>query len=106
VVETVALFPDPESARKAATSIAHGWSQCAGSTVDVLNLPPTSQTITLAVAQPVMDAVSTLSWSVTDTQWRCQRAVTAESNDLIDVRSCGQQLSTAAKPIAEHVRAS
>lgn len=110
VVETVALLPDSESARKAATSIAHGWSQCAGSTVDVLNLPPTSQTLTLAVAQPVMDAVSTLSWTQPDTQWSCQRAVTAEGNALIDVRSCGQHLSTSAKPIAEriaeHARAS
>lgn len=103
VVETVALLPDAESAQRAATSVARGWTPCGGSAVSVLNLPPTSQTITLSVQEPVQDVVSTLSWSVPDTQWSCQRAVTAEGNALIDVRSCGQQLNTSAKPIAERI---
>jgi hypothetical protein len=93
-------FPDAKAANDFAAKQAQAWAKCDGAT---LHIKPHTETPSNWLVGTATDRDGMLS--ITNTQeggggWQCQRALTARSNIVIDIRSCGENRTEQAIGIA------
>jgi hypothetical protein len=109
-------IPQPASARtrsallvspatyRARIDSAEQWSGCANATVVVMQANKSVNVWTIETV--VGDAPSiSISEARRDVGWRCQRAMRAVSDVVIDATACGQDITDQANSLADRIAA-
>jgi hypothetical protein len=102
--QAVAAFPDTDKANAFVKRSAEQWSGCANATVVVMqaNKSVNVWTIETVVGDP--PSISILE-ARRDVGWRCQRAMRAVSDVVIDATACGQDITDQASSLADRIAA-
>jgi hypothetical protein len=104
VAQAVAIFPDADKAGAFVKHSADQWKTCAKATVVVMlaNKSVNVWTIDTVIGDPPS---ITVSESRREVGWRCQRAVRAVSNAVIDATACGSDITNQGSLVADRIAA-
>jgi serine/threonine kinase PknH len=104
VAQAVAIFPDADKAGAFVKHSADQWKTCAKATVVVMlaNKSVNVWTIDTVIGDPPS---ITVSESRREVGWRCQRAVRAVSNAVIDATACGSDITNQGSSVADRIAA-
>jgi len=104
VAQAVAIFPDADKAGAFVKHSADQWKTCAKATVVVMlaNKSINVWTIDTVIGDPPS---ITVSESRREVGWRCQRAVRAVSNAVIDATACGSDITNQGSSVADRIAA-
>jgi serine/threonine kinase PknH len=103
VFQSVISFSSAEAAANFVAKEAKSWPQCAGGTIITTNPNRTPQIWWIASVSQRDGMLTALSMQQRAGGWRCQRALTARNNVVIDVEACGPSLIDQGPAIAREV---
>jgi hypothetical protein len=87
--QAVIAYPNADAAAKVVARQFSRWSACSGRTVTLTPPPPrASRLFTFGPVTNTSGVLSMTQTSVDNAIWGCQRALTARSNVVIDIRAC------------------
>lgn len=92
VFQSVISFSSAEAAANFVAKEAKRWTQCAGGTIITTNPSRTPQIWRIASVRQRDGMLTALSMQQRAGGWRCQHALTASNNVVIDVEACGPNL--------------
>jgi hypothetical protein len=104
--QVVIAYPNADAAAKVVARQFAQWSACSGRTV--MLTPPPPRAARLFTFGPVTNTSGVLSMtqtSVDNAIWGCQRALTARSNVVIDIRACRPDTTNQAVNILDAIAA-
>lgn len=104
VAQAVATFPDADKANAFVKRSADQWKACATATVVVMQADKSVDVWTIETV--IGDPPSiTVSESRREIGWRCQRAMRAVSNVVIDATACGYDTTNQGSSVADAIAA-
>jgi serine/threonine-protein kinase len=104
VAQAVAIFPDVDKARAFVQNSADHWRVCADAIVIVMQADKSIEkwNIENVIGEPPS---ITVSEARRDIGWRCQRAMRAVSNAVIDATACGFDITDQGSAVADRIAA-
>lgn len=102
VDQAVARFPSAATAASFVRDLAPRWFACANRGFTVTKQSGETKEWT---AGPVSNTNGTLSVVVSDSSWRCQQAMLAANNVVVDVQACYAKLTDEGVSIANQIAA-
>jgi serine/threonine kinase PknH len=104
VAQAVAIFPDQDKAGAFVKHSADQWKSCAEATVVVMQANKTVDV--WSIEPPVGGPPSiTVLESRPEIGWKCQRAVRAVSNSVVDATACGYDITNQGSSVADRIAA-
>jgi serine/threonine kinase PknH len=109
VTQAVAIFPDADKATAFVKHSADQWKSCAESTVVVMTMRADKKVdkkseAVWSIETPIGDSPSiTLLESRVQKGWKCQRALHAVSNAVIDATACGFDVTNQGSSVADGI---
>jgi serine/threonine kinase PknH len=104
VAQAVAIFPDADKASAFVKHSAEQWKNCAKTNVVVMQ--PNKLLNVWTIETVIGDPPSiTISESRREVGWRCQRAVRAVSDVVIDATACGSDITDQGSSVANRIAA-
>jgi serine/threonine kinase PknH len=104
VAQAVAIFPDADKAGAFVKHSADQWKTCAKATVVVMLANKSINVWTIDTVNGYPPSI-TVSESRREVGWRCQRAVRAVSNAVIDATACGSDITNQGSSVADRIAA-
>ncbi|HEU0191702.1 MAG TPA: sensor domain-containing protein [Mycobacterium sp.] len=102
VAEGVAIFPDAKQANAFVKNSADQWRFCADQVVTVVQADKSVFNWRLAAVLGVPPKVA-ISETREDTAWKCQRALRAARNAVVDVTACAAAITDQGRVIGDRV---
>jgi serine/threonine kinase PknH len=102
--QAAATFPDADKAAAFVKHSADQWKACATATVVVMQADKSVDVWTIETVNGDPPSI-TVSESRREIGWRCQRAVRAVSNVVVDATACGYDITNQGSSIADAIAA-
>jgi serine/threonine-protein kinase len=104
--QAVIAYPNTDAAAKVVAKQFSQWSACSGRTVTLTPPPPrAARLFTFGPLTNTSGVLSMTQTSVDNPIWGCQRALTARSNVVIDIRACRPDTTNQAVDILDAIAA-
>jgi hypothetical protein len=104
VAQAVAIFPDADKASAFVKRSADQWKACAEATVVVMQADKSVDVWSIETPNGDPPSITVLE-SRREIGWRCQRAMRAVSNAVIDAAACGFNVTNQGSSVADGIAA-
>jgi len=95
-ITSALLYETVQDAQDQVNAIVNGWRGCAGKSIQVKTIPPTTFTIGTPAAAGAVQTVVNNRTTPPDPAWSCGRGITARNNVVVDLTVCGDPAAVGA----------